>query len=33
MVFVNTMEHATELLEKQTSFTSGRPQDIMANEM
>ncbi|KAG8686093.1 hypothetical protein FRC11_009520, partial [Ceratobasidium sp. 423] len=32
-VFVNTMELATELLEKQTAATSGRPREIMANEI
>ncbi|CAE7160460.1 unnamed protein product [Rhizoctonia solani] len=32
-VYVNTMELATELLEKQTAATSGRPRDVMANEI
>ncbi|KAH7332899.1 cytochrome P450 [Rhizoctonia solani] len=32
-VFVNTMELATELLEKQTAATSGRPRAVMANEI
>ncbi|CAE6473750.1 unnamed protein product [Rhizoctonia solani] len=32
-VFINTMELATELLEKQTAATSGRPRDVMANEI
>lgn len=32
-VFVNTMELAIELLEKQTAATSGRPRDVMANEI
>ncbi|CAE6512303.1 unnamed protein product [Rhizoctonia solani] len=32
-VFLNTMELATEILEKQTATTSGRPREVMANEI